>query len=424
MLLTFLNEINGQQMQLIAGHVIYRHGDRTPVETFPTDPVKPNEWPNGLGQLTAAGIEQQHRLGGYLRTRYGSLLSPNYTANEIVVRSTDADRTLMSAQSNLVGLYPVLNMTNDKVPIQPIPIHTVSFNLDFLLSMNDCPRYDQIEEEVDQSDEVKKVDEYYGAFFKKLEEWTNTTNITVYNAWNIADTIFVEHIYNKAPEWADEAVRKNLSDISDLAFHFLYENKDIKRIRGGSDNYKSMLYERNRFIYLGPLVQDIWLNMNSSVHGKGFPKVKMYSAHDTTVSPVLSFLGINYPHQPQYASAIFIDLYRQDSAYFVKIEYLNVTDSNTSYAYLLDDCPAINCPFDKFTSIFQPRFPATADIECAKKDPPMPPSTDSNKKLITVLVLVIVAVVIIIFVMFLCLHLRKTNRYPPLLEIDRTLQTA
>ncbi|CAF5227492.1 unnamed protein product, partial [Rotaria magnacalcarata] len=51
--------------------------------------------------------------------------------------------------------------------------------------------------------------------------------------------------------------------------------------------------------------------MNSSLHEKPFKKVKIYSAHDTTVSAVLSFLGINYPHQPQYASAMFVDLYQQ-----------------------------------------------------------------------------------------------------------------
>ena len=79
-----------------------------------------------------AGVEQQHRLGAYIRTRYGTLLSSMYHPSEVVVRSTDVDRTLMSAQSNLVGLYPVLNTTSDKVPIQPIPIHTVAINADFV----------------------------------------------------------------------------------------------------------------------------------------------------------------------------------------------------------------------------------------------------------------------------------------------------
>ena len=82
--------------------------------------------------MTAAGIAQQYRLGKYLRTRYGSILSSTYISSEINVRSTDYDRTLMSAQSNLIGLYPLSNISNDTVPIQPIPIHTVSKNLDFV----------------------------------------------------------------------------------------------------------------------------------------------------------------------------------------------------------------------------------------------------------------------------------------------------
>ncbi len=128
---------------------MFRHGDRTPITTFPLDPVKPSEWPNGYlifsrklsffisikfsyGQLTPIGIEQQHYLGAFIRKRYQTLLSPNYTASEIIVRSTDVDRTLMSAQANLVGLYPTLNVTTHGVPIQPVPIHTVSVNSDFV----------------------------------------------------------------------------------------------------------------------------------------------------------------------------------------------------------------------------------------------------------------------------------------------------
>ncbi len=34
-----------------------------------------------------------------------------------------------------------------------------------LLGQNDCPRYDQIEEEINESDEVKKMNEYYQVIF-------------------------------------------------------------------------------------------------------------------------------------------------------------------------------------------------------------------------------------------------------------------
>ena len=82
--------------------------------------------------MTAAGVEQHHRLGQYLRTRYGSIVSSTFNPNEIYVRSTDYDRTLMSAQSNLIGFYPLSNVSADKVPVQPIPIHTVPMNDDFV----------------------------------------------------------------------------------------------------------------------------------------------------------------------------------------------------------------------------------------------------------------------------------------------------
>ncbi len=84
------------------------------------------------GQLTNTGIEQHHRLGAFFRNRYDSILSSTYHPAEIYVRSTDYDRTLMSAQSNLIGLYPLLNVSADKVPVQPIPIHTKPMTEDFV----------------------------------------------------------------------------------------------------------------------------------------------------------------------------------------------------------------------------------------------------------------------------------------------------
>ncbi|CAF1055359.1 unnamed protein product [Adineta steineri] len=355
----FLNQINGQEMELIAGHVLFRHGDRTPIQSYPTDPMKEKDWPNGYGQLTIAGIEQHHRLGQYLRTRYGSILSSNYTASEIVVRSTDYDRTLMSAQSNLIGLYGLKNVSDDTIPIQPVPIHTVPMDKDFLLAVSDCPKFEERGNEVYQTDEFKKMNTYYEPFFQKLEIWTNISNITLYNTWNIPDTIGA-HIHNKAPAWADDAVRKNLTDINDFLFYYPYSNDDAKRIYGG------------------PVIQDIWLNMNNSRHGNSYRKFKMYSAHDTTISAALAFLHINYPHQPQYASALFVDLYKQNSSYFVKVEYLNVTDSNKPYPYVLDGCSTAECPFEKFTDIYKPLFPGTFEAECMKMNPT--PGGDGNTK--------------------------------------------
>ncbi|CAF3282392.1 unnamed protein product [Rotaria sp. Silwood2] len=314
-------------MELIAAHVIFRHGERTPVATFPTDPMREKDWPVGYGQLTTTGMEQQHRLGKYLRDRYGSILNTTYIANEIYVRSTDYDRALMSAESNLVGLYPLDNISDDKIPIQPVPIHTVPQDQEFLLSMNTCPRYDQIQTQMSQTDQFKNLSIYYN-----IQIWTNLSHVNMLNTVYVADTVFIERIYNKTPTWVDEAVLKNLSDIRDLFFYLSYSDNDSKRIRGG------------------PLIQDIWINMNDASQGRTYRK---------------------------FASAIFLDLLKQNSTYYVKVEYLNVTDSNQPYSYLLEGCPALECPLNTFTTIYQPRFPANATVECTIKVP-----SNSSSKLI------------------------------------------
>ncbi len=59
-----------------------------------------------------------------------------------------------------------------------------------------------------------------------------------------------------------------------------------------------------------------------------------------------------------------------DSEYYVKVEYINVTDSNKPYPYILKGCPTEECPFDIFTAIYQFRFPGSATVECSKKVPP------------------------------------------------------
>lgn len=51
---------------------------------------------------------------------------------QVYVRSTDFDRTLMSAEANLAGLFPPSGMQrfNPNISWQPIPVHTVPITED------------------------------------------------------------------------------------------------------------------------------------------------------------------------------------------------------------------------------------------------------------------------------------------------------
>lgn len=73
------------------------------------------------------GKERHYHLGHYLRQRYDAFLSETYSDKEVYVRSTDVDRTLMSAASNLAGLFPPKGdqRWDQSLEWQPIPIHTV-----------------------------------------------------------------------------------------------------------------------------------------------------------------------------------------------------------------------------------------------------------------------------------------------------------
>ena len=47
----------------------------------------------------------------------------------------------MSAQSNLIGLYPLPEDSQTKIPVQAVPIHTVPINQDFVMIKNQLKNF-------------------------------------------------------------------------------------------------------------------------------------------------------------------------------------------------------------------------------------------------------------------------------------------
>lgn len=87
--------------ELLSASVLFRHGDRSPLHTYPADPNPSNVWPHGLGQLTPRGAGQLQELGRFLRHRYGPLLR----RSTVQLRSTRTDRTIASARNCVAGLF-------------------------------------------------------------------------------------------------------------------------------------------------------------------------------------------------------------------------------------------------------------------------------------------------------------------------------
>ncbi|EPY87244.1 prostatic acid phosphatase long isoform precursor [Camelus ferus] len=82
--------------------------------------------------VTLLGMKQHYELGDYIRKRYGKFLNESYKHEQVYVRSTDVDRTLMSAMTNLAALFPPkgTSVWNPSLLWQPIPVHTVPLSED------------------------------------------------------------------------------------------------------------------------------------------------------------------------------------------------------------------------------------------------------------------------------------------------------
>nr|XP_021186504.2 prostatic acid phosphatase [Helicoverpa armigera] len=133
------------ETDLVMVFLVHRHGDRSSekVQMFLSD--NPEELarmsePYGFGQLTDSGKARSYALGQYLRHRYNALLSPSYDASEIFVRSTESDRTQMTARIALTGVYSSEVLWSEDMEIVPVEIDVVPAKVDPNLSFMNCPK--------------------------------------------------------------------------------------------------------------------------------------------------------------------------------------------------------------------------------------------------------------------------------------------
>jgi len=335
-------------------HILYRHGDRTPCGSYPTDPYKdPSNWPVDLGQLTSAGKRMHFELGQWLRRRYDGFLSSNYSENEIHVKSTDVDRTLMSAQSNLAGLYPPSGYWkwNPDLEWQPVPVHTVPEQWDNLLSNHhtECPRLTKMRKELKDSPYMKSLYEDNKDLFDYISEHSGWSIKSVEKLDWIYDTLLVEMIYNKTlPSWTKSVFPGGkFEQLRNLVFKLDSFDHQMKRLQGG------------------PFVTELVEHYDAIVDNSLDPadrKVFMYSGHDTTVSYVLDTLGVYDGLAPPYASAVLFELYDLDGAYNVKISWRNDT-TQPPHVLTIPGCQQL-CPLPLFKQLTESVRPADWKHEC------------------------------------------------------------
>uniref|UniRef100_A0A8C3W513 acid phosphatase n=1 Tax=Catagonus wagneri TaxID=51154 RepID=A0A8C3W513_9CETA len=334
--------------------LVFRHGDRSPIETFPNDPIKESAWPQGFGQLTQLGMEQHYELGEYIRKRYKKFLNESYKHEQVYVRSTDVDRTLMSAMTNLAALFPPegSSIWNPSLLWQPIPVHTVPVSEDQLLYLpfRNCPRFQELEKETLKSEEFQKRLHPYKDFVENLPKLTGYHDHDLFGIWSkVYDSLFCEGVHNfTLPSWATEDTMTKLKEISELSLLSLYgihKQKEKSRLQGGV------------------LVSDILNHMKSATQPSNRRKLIIYSAHDTTVSALQMALDVYNGILPPYASCHIMELYFEKGEFFVEMHYRNET-RREPHPLTLPGCTP-SCPLRKFAELVAPVIPQDWSTECA-----------------------------------------------------------
>ncbi|XP_078357149.1 prostatic acid phosphatase-like isoform X2 [Oculina patagonica] len=348
------------QRKLVMVNVVYRHGDRSPTHIYATDPYQEDVWPQGMGMLTQKGMRQEYGLGKMLKSRYVDhykLLNASYIHREIYVRSTDIERTLMSAQTQLNGLYPPKGhqIWRDNLDWQPIGIHVVPIKEDYLLAVFDypCPRFFQLlGQDKKQPGYIKMSLQYKDLLNYVSENSGEETDVTT--MFKIRDPLICEKSHNMTlPDWVlNDTTYEDIGIVSDYSMKWNFNTREKARLTGGA--------------LVGRMIDNMKLHSSPQKRGHAkepVRKVYLYSAHDTTLSAFMSALQVFDGISPDYSSAVMVELFSSgENELDVRVMYR--FGQNEPRALVLPGCEEF-CPLDKFIELTHDVIPKDIVKECA-----------------------------------------------------------
>ncbi|CAH3173890.1 unnamed protein product [Porites lobata] len=387
-----------QKLRMV--NVVYRHGDRSPYTFFPTDEHK-NFWPQGLGQLTQVGMRQEYKLGQLLKHLYVDkykLLNSSYLLKEIYVRSTDVDRCIMSAQTQLNGLYPPQGrqIWRKNLDWQPIGVHVVPKKEDYLLRPFDynCPRLNEIIEKSRQDPEYQNMAKKNKELLSYISLHANKT-YTLANGYQVYDTLFCEDSHNLTrPSWATNGTTwEAMRNMSNFQMKWLFDSPEKAKLTGGS--------------LVGAIVE----NMKNHIEPT-CKKLHIYSAHDTTVAALLSALNLYDGISPAYSSAVMVELYsdENDDKKDMTVRLLYRFGQSTEPRVLkLSNCTEY-CPLDQFIKATADVIPGDLNKACGVKQDKLCVKTIVYKSFLAGFIAVTAILSLLLLVLFIRCCRRKCCR--------------
>lgn len=258
------------------------------------------------------------------------------------------DRTLMSAEANLAGLYPPKGgqIWDQNVQWQPIPVHTAPEIQDALLAMKKpCPKYNKLLKNLLKSEYFRNISHQNHDLYAYLSKYSGDNVYDLETLNYLYSTFYIETLFNYTiPDWAKKVFPDKLKYWSALSFTTSCYTPELARLK------------------TGPLFNEIvnyFYNRSSSQPNSR--RLYVFSGHDTTIANVLNTLGAFDVQNPPYASTIiFEQRYSGANSTFVNIYYKNST--NDLYKIVANAC-TFDCDLDSFANLLKPILISLEDYD-------------------------------------------------------------
>ncbi|XP_044743086.1 venom acid phosphatase Acph-1-like [Chrysoperla carnea] len=341
-------------------HVIFRHGDRMidETESYPNDPnINIDFYPLSLGQLTNNGKLRAYRLGQMLRKRYNNFLGEFYNSEIVQTISTDYDRTKMSAQLVLAGLFPPVKAQqwDHRLLWQPIPTAYITEKEDtwFDRPITYCPVYREeylkfsqaISEDI-LTENQDLMDYIYENSGKRIT--------SIHSLFNMQQTQYVEEQMNLTlPNWVRNIYPEPLSTLAAKQIELESYTPLLKRLNGGN--------------FLRKIITDIQDKIDGNLEPQG-RKIYLYSGHETNAVNMLVALDVWDNQVPLFSSATIIELIHrvQSNEYGLRIYY---HDQRSDYPKLIKipGCLGSFCEINRFLEVAKDIIPDNYTLECGSE---------------------------------------------------------
>ncbi|XP_064454929.1 testicular acid phosphatase homolog [Ornithodoros turicata] len=344
--------------------VLFRHGERAPLGTFPGDPNPQHPWPFGFGELTRDGRDRMNYLGMWLRHSLGEFMTSD--TRDVGARSSPAPRCFDSAALLLDELYPASGKWawHEGDHWQPVPITSMPKDHDKYTFY--CPNF--LRKML--ADLLSKFATTKGPGNGLLQTLSANAKINVSEPRKLLDALdalVVQSENNlKMPDWFEEGKEQFLQfnhAVYVAVGSALSRNMGGEIIRDIADKVKEYYYQQNvTEEAAGGIMAPL------DVPYKTLKRLHLFSYHDLNVIAVLYSLNPNeIKKRPDYGSLVIFESVKNTLLDEPQIRVLYRDGETDHVVYDIKGCP-YPCTAKEFLAYVDENFKPMTNSECGIPD--------------------------------------------------------